>query len=328
MNEKSKLFNYQIIKNISFCSQINSISSKRSNNNNKIKTLKIISQNLLGLSNQEFFIKKRLPYIINNLSKIDADIYLLQEVSNYILQKLKESNKFKNYYFSVDIISKNKENQLETLIISKINPLEFKSFYIGGISNYNNSFSIIRFKNIIITNIYVQSGNYDSPYLREKWKEFQKCRILNLNYIKKYIYKKFYKKCKNIIFTGDFNFDINENNLEKKVMLEEYFKMKQNNYEELFSEDTTKNFFRFNLKQKEKRKQYDGFFICGNIISSKPKLINTKPICYLNKKESNLFINKLKIKFNDIKIKLINKQIPIFLSDHFGVICNLHILDS
>ena len=104
--------------------------------------------------------------------------------------------------------------------------------------------------------------------------------------------------------------------------------MKNNNYEELLSEDTTKNFFRFNLKQKEKRKQYDGFFIHGNIISDKPCLINTKPIFYLNKKDANMFINRIKIKFDNIKIKLIDNKIPIFCSDHFGVICNIQILNK
>lgn len=327
MNEKSKLFNYEILNNISFCSQIKNISCKKYYNYNRIKTIKIISQNLLGLKNPEFFIKKRIPFIIKNLSKLDGDIYLLQEVSDQILKNLKQCSKFKNYFFSVDKIKKQKCSQLETLIISKNNPIEFKSFFIGGISNYYNCFSMIRFKNLIIVNIYVQAGNYDSPYLENNWEEFQKCRILNLKFIKKYIFSKYYSKCKNIVFTGDFNFDINETNLEKKVMLNEYFKLKQNNYEELLSEDTSKNFFRFNIKQKEKRKQYDGFFISGDIISSKPKLINTKPIFYLNKKESKLFINQIKKKFDKIKIKLIDKKIPIFLSDHFGITCNLKILN-
>lgn len=327
MNEKSKLFNYQIINNISFCSQIKNISSKKLNNYNKIESIKIVSQNLLGLSNKEFFIKKRIPYIISNLSKLKADLYLLQEVSNVILEKLKNSNEFKNHYFSIDTIDSDNRTQLQSLIISKIKPIEYKSFYIGGISNYLNCFSIIRFQNVIIANVYVQAGNYDSPYLEDNWKKFQKCRIANLKYIKKYIYKKYFEKCKNIILTGDFNFDINENNHEKNIVINEYFKMKQNNYQELISEDTSKNFFRYNIKQREKRKQYDGFFLCGNIISTKPKLVNTKPIFYLNKKESNIFINCLKKKFDNLKIKLIDKKIPMFLSDHFGVSCEIKILN-
>ena len=323
MNEKSKLFNYQIINNISFCSQIKDISSKKLNNYQSLSKLKIVSQNLLGLSKKEFFIKKRLPYIIENLGKLNADLYLLQEVSDVILDCMKKSHQFKNYYFSIDTIESDSINQLQSLIISKIKPIEYKSFYIGGISNYMNCFSLVRFKNLIIANVYVQAGNYDSPYLENHWKKFQKCRITNLKYIKKYIFKKYYHKCKNIILTGDFNFDINENNHEKNVVMNEYFKMKQNNYQELISEDTSKNFFRFNLKQKEKKKQYDGFFICGNIISSKPYLVNTKPICYLNKSESTIFINSLKKKFDNIKIKLIDKKIPLFLSDHFGVLCDI-----
>ena len=54
--------------------------------------------------------------------------------------------------------------------------------------------------------------------------------------------------------------------MEKKIIVSEFFKLKQNNYQNLLTEDTTKNFFRFNLKQKEKMKQYDGFFLTGNII--------------------------------------------------------------
>tara|TARA_B110000977_G_scaffold54715_1_gene74681 strand:+ start:201 stop:1181 length:981 start_codon:yes stop_codon:yes gene_type:complete len=325
MNEKSKLFNYQILNDVSFCSKIKKINSKKLLNKIKVKNLKIISQNLLGLENPEFFTAKRIPYIIKNLKLINADIYLLQEVSKNILNNLKDSCDFKKYYFSTDIFEEN-EKQLQNIIISKIKPIEFKNFFIGGISNYYNSFSLIRFSNLIIVNLYVQSGNYNSPYLEKHWTTFQKCRIYNLKYIKKYIYKKYYSKCKNIIFSGDFNFDINENTLEKKVVISEFFNLKQNNYDMLLTEDTTKNFFRFNLKQKEKIKQYDGFFICGDILSYKPILINTKPIFYLNKKEENIFIYNLKKKFDTIKIKTIDNKIPIFMSDHFGVVCEFKIM--
>ncbi len=293
MNEKSKLFNYQILNDVSFCSKIKKINSKKLLNKIKVKNIKIISQNLLGLETTEFFTSKRIPYIIKNLKLINADIYLLQEVSKNILNNLKDSSNFKNFYFSTDVFEEN-GTQLQNIIMSRIKPIEFKNFFIGGISNYYNSFSLIRFSNLIIINLYVQSGNYDSPYLENHWSAFQKCRIYNLKYIKKYIYKKYYPTCKNIIFSGDFNFDLNENTLEKKIVISDYFNLKQNNYETLLTEDTTKNFFRFNLKQKEKIKQYDGFFICGNILSYKPTLINTKPIFYLNKKEEKLFIFNLK----------------------------------
>ena len=221
---KSTLFNYQLINSISFCSQIKNISSKRLNNYSNIKNIKLITQNLLGLSNDEFFLEKRIPYMIKNLSKLKADVYILQEVSNCILEKFKSCSEFKNYYFSIDTIENVKNTQLQSLIISKIKPIEFKNFYIGGISNYMNCFSIIRFNNLIIVNIYVQAGNYDSPYLENSWRKFQKCRINNIKYIKKYIHKKYFAKCKNIILTGDFNFDINENNQRKKYFRNEYFK--------------------------------------------------------------------------------------------------------
>lgn len=324
MNEKSKFFNYELKNDISFCSNIEIINSKKLNNKVNIKKLKVISQNMFGLKNPEFFTLKRIPYLADNLLKLKADIYFLQEVSSDIIKILKKY--FVNYYFSSDKID-NDDDQLETLILSKIKPIEFKNFFIGGISSYNNSFSLIRFNNVILVNMYVQAGNYDSPYLENVWRKFQKCRAYNIRYIKKYIFTKYYKKCKNIILTGDFNCDINMNHLEKKVLIEDYFKTKQNNYEELLTEDTSKNFFRFNIKQKEKMKQYDGFFLHGNIISSKPQLINTKPIFYLNKREGNIFIEKLKIKFDDIKIKCIDKKIPIFPSDHFGVMCSFNILN-
>ena len=50
-------------------------------------------------------------------------------------------------------------------------------------------------------------------------------------------------------------------------------------------------------------KQYDGFFLNGNIISYKPKLINIKPIFYLSKKKKKIFIYNLKKKFNKLKLK-------------------------
>lgn len=324
MNEKSKFFNYELINDISFCSNIKKINSKKLNSTMKINKIKVITQNLLGLNNPEFFTKKRIPYMVNNMAQLNADIYFFQEVSNDYMIEFKK--KFNNYYFSTDNID-NSKKQLETLIISKIKPLEFKNFFIGGISNYYNCFSIVRFNNLIIANLYVQAGNYDSPYLEKVWKKFQKCRAYNIKYIKKYIFTKYYDKCKNIILTGDFNCDINMNSIEKDILLNDFFKTKQNNYTELISEDTSKNFFRFNIKQKEKMKQYDGFFIHGNIISTKPHLINTKPVFYLNKKEAELFIERLKIKFDKIKIKCIDKKIPIFPSDHFGVMCSFNILN-
>ena len=152
MNEKSKLFNYQILNDVSFCSKIKKINSKKLLNKIKVKNLKIISQNLLGLENPEFFTAKRIPYIIKNLKLINADIYLLQEVSKNILNNLKDSCDFKKYYFSTDIFEEN-EKQLQNIIISKIKPIEFKNFFIGGISNYYNSFSLIRFSNLIIVNL-------------------------------------------------------------------------------------------------------------------------------------------------------------------------------
>lgn len=331
MDDKSKLFNYKIVNKPSNGLKIEIVNSKKYKNHSNIKEASIITQNLLGLNNKEFFTEKRIEYIKNFLKNCKSEIICLQEVSNEILLHIKNMQKFKNYYFSLDKIDKKRKLDVSTIIISKFKPYCFKSFNLGGISNYNNSFTLVKYNNLIIVNLYVQSGCKDSPYLENYYKKFQKCRLNNIKAIKKYIYQKYLKHKKtNIIFTGDFNCDLNGKSNEWPELSQLYFykfNLKLNNYSPLLTEDTKLNLFRYNIKQKEKQKQYDGFLFNGNFIFTKPKLINTKPLFFLRYNNELIFQKQLLKKFNKLNLKTINNMIPIYLSDHFGVRTKFKILN-
>ena len=330
MDDKCKLFNYKILHKPSNGLKIEIVKIKKYQNHSKIIDASIITQNLLGLNKKEFFSNKRLEYIIKFLKTSNYDIICLQEVSNEFLKEIKKISKFKKYYFSLNKIEKNRNLDVSTIIISKFKPKFFKSFNLGGISDYNNSFTIAEYDNLVIVNLYVQAGCKDSPYLENYYKTFQKCRLYNFKAIKKYIYKTYLEKSKkNIIFTGDFNCDLNGKYIdwpELSILNSYKFKLKLNNFNPLLTEDTTKNLFRYNIKQKEKHKQYDGFLFKGNIIFSKPKIINDKPIFFLRYQNELIFQNELLKKFKNLKLKTINNMIPIFLSDHFGIKTKIKIL--
>jgi len=118
-----------------------------------------------------------------------------------------------------------------------------------------------------------------------------------------------------------------------------YLEVSEDDLEGGYTENTDINLMRWNLKFEKKIFRIDGIFHSGNsqkikIKTNKIKLIGNKPIgnipIYISKKIQEDFI-KYRVpggnsELSKKKLKLIDGEIKLFPSDHFGVIAELEIL--
>jgi len=283
------------------------------------------------------FLEIRIKNIAEIINESGADIVCLQEVGKLtfdILQKLL-NNIYPYYYenpFNCDDDNEGlKGRTIETVCFCKYPVKKYKLFSVSGNLNYNNSMLMIEYDNLIIFNVYLQAGTRNSPGQKDLWYNYSRCRYNEYLTIGKYIKENNINKP--IIVLGDFNTNLNGNFKEwpelkafKKLKLQDSWLEKYDN-KKGFTEDTSINLMRWNIKFEEKIYRIDGIFYSENKFKTNEiKILGNEPI-NINKDMQDKFYD-IKIPDKQDKDKLIRKndKLQLWPSDHFAVIADLELL--
>ena len=320
---------------------------------------KVATYNIMGIDNTPEkieLIKIRAPLISKEIIDNDIDIVCFQEMSytSYIELRILLPN-----YDIYDFINEGETNffrsqsrghDIECAVALKkgITPKRIIIEPLGGNITYTNSLMIIEFPNLVIFNCYLQAGTKFSPGLSKIYLHYSRCRQQLLQFI---IDKLQNYKYKHHIILGDFNIDLNSS-IDTFPDIQYINKIKNlgfiDNWKEFISkekgkvlpleisldelgltEDSDTNIMRWNDKFKEKQSRVDGIFTRDiELIDS--KIIGIKYLLIPRQSPyKNEFIRHFTAageNYNDPRLKKISKKIPIFASDHYGVVSTLRII--
>ena len=309
------------------------------------ESFSIMTYNIWGLSvtsNLKHLIGLRSKLLIKTIVDQNADMLCFQEMSEHMLDKLKNPI-IDKYKFASEPSYKfddRRNRDVDTYFVSKYTPKRIRVYGLPGVLEYKNSMCVVEFPNLIIFNLYLQAGSKSSIGQEMNWIHYSRCRFDLLNYVYDMIEKKY--KNINIIICGDLNFHLDGtiNDWPEVLMLN---KLKDTGFVDTFrhlhpfnagfTEDTDLNMMRYNYKMLNKFYRYDGLFIkpgadAHRFASVKSKVFGQE-LVYLNIKESEWFYKnmsqavKLGIDVSKLKgVKMLDRGyiLPINASDHFGVI--------
>jgi exonuclease III len=313
--------------------------SKKINNQFKIATY-----NIMGIDTsreKKELIRRRIPLIASEIIDNDIDIVCFQEMSYTSYIELREELKD---YEIWDFIEKGDMNffmnhkrghAIECAVAIKrgLYPKKIIIEPIGGNITYTNSLLIVEFPNLVIFNCYLQAGTKFSPGLSSIYLHYARCRQQLLQYIIDKVKEYESKPC---IILGDFNIDLNSSPedfpdiqyINKLKELEFKDNWKETHRELGLTEDTDTNIMRWNDKFTKKQARVDGIFSRGlNIIDA--KIIGIKSILIEESDPYNIeFIKHFTAPddINNPKLRKIDGKVPIFASDHYGLMSTLEII--
>jgi exonuclease III len=261
----------------------------------------------------------------------NPDILCFQEMSQEFLDFLYSGDiKIKYPY-----VYENKINlegkDIDCCVLSKFEPEKVTMQNLDGILGYCNTLQIIEFQNLVIFNCYLQAGSKASPGQSMKWKHYSRCRAQYFEYIKSLMYK--YEN-KGIILLGDLNFNLNgtvEEWPEKKYLdaldLQDSWTETHPLTEPGLTEDTNKNFLRWNSKFEKKEYRYDAILCNDLLIPIESTIFGDKSVKIIG--DDNEYYEKIIlknvlderiIKYTYLNENQVKNQYDLFISDHFGVL--------
>lgn len=282
----------------------------------KKEELRLATFNCLGLERfaKKTLLEKRLKYICEEFDKLNFDIICLQEVSKTVLDYFKKSSIIKkNYFLSNSKVNWKFGGEQVCLILSKIKPLTSYLYYLKGEHYYG--LCILEYNSYLVASIYLQAGSVTSGLRNVK--TYANCRSKQLKASVNKI--KAIAKSKQFFILGDFNFDLDSHGLEyvtlRKFNFVDLFR-EHNPNEEGFTEDTDRNSMRFNFKPIKKKVRYDAILAKNNVKIKECRIFGTNPIFSISKSEFRKHTGK--------DPEIINgDKVDWFLSDHFGVYCDI-----
>ena len=301
----------------------------------------ILTYNIWGLSiddNLKKLFSLRKDMLISTILQANSDFVCLQEMSDYSYNELTDVIQQYKYASEKPYIKQiSRKRNADIFFMSRFKPSKITIYGLPGILCYFNSMIVVEYINLVIINVYLQSGTKKSPGQANSWKQFSECRSILLQFI--YDITKTFDN-KNIVLCGDFNFHLDgtvqewpEINIINKFKLDGFIDTYKyvNPDNDGFTEDTDRNSLRWNLKLIDKKYKFDAIFYKSinqrnNNHSSTLVGFDTS---YLNPENSIWFINKMSDACGDFdKLKNVIKinndyLIPINASDHFGVLTTI-----
>ena len=308
--------------------------------------LKILTYNIWGVDNDDkLHFDKRMEKISDLLKNNDDpyDIVCLQEVSRLAYTYLESNDVFTNYNYisheKGEIANNRKDNNnccrdIDNIILSKDKlPISLLCYKLFSSKEYKYSIplTIAVFNNLVVVNIHTISGIYNGIK-----------RFYQLRHIYNIVEKINNNNSIPTILCGDFNFDLNTkhtdtefpkylaNNFEYDIMQLNSLNEKHSYRtvelkENLYTEDTNKNFMRWNIKFAPKLYKYDGFIINDKINTINENLIGDT-VFYVTDEDENKKIRINAEKNHSEPLGLVNEyDIPLFPSDHFGIVLTFSI---
>ena len=291
----------------------------------------------------EDFFDTRIRDVARIIMESDADVVCLQECGQRTFDILNSvlSGKYPNYYENPLKFQENNNaprfRSIETVCFSKYKVKSFKLLGVDGNLSYSNSMLMLEFNNLVVFDCYLQAGGKNSPGQRDLWYNYSRCRYNEYLSIGKFM--KDNKILKPIVVLGDFNTNLSGTPEEapelrafKLLGLEDAWLSKYPNTatDPGYTEDTTVNLMRWNVKFEEKQKRIDGIF------HTKDK-IKTNEVFVLGRDPVAGVPSELMKKFKDIripskgmtgaerdaKIRLTDGHTKFWPSDHFAVMAEL-----
>lgn len=297
-------------------------------------TFKIATYNIWGIDRtdeEKHLIEKRMPLIAKEILDHNIDIICFQEMGltsynilsklllNYTIYEQRSNNTYHERYHDVECAI-----AMKIFII----PKTIKMIPLGGNLTYTNSLMIIQFANFNIYNCYLQAGSKHSIGQEKLYINYSRCRLQLLEYIMTKL-----DKITPSILLGDFNINLNDTidnypelrGINKLINEYGFIDSWTINKDDGYTENTDINIMRWNDKMKDKKSRVDAIFIRGfKIINS--FIIGNNNYIGVDKDYESYYIkyftpNKVdtmsKLKRLNINDKL---KLPIFASDHFGVV--------
>ncbi len=301
---------------------------------------KIATYNIWGLDlndNSKELIGIRMPLIAKTINDNSIDIICFQEMSYTTFDVLNNLLKDKYNIYEVRLptqdLYKERKHDVECAVAikHKFKPKRIVVEPLGGNLTYMNSLMIIYFENLTIFNCYLQAGTKYSVGQEDLYLHYSRCRFQLLEYIIGKI-----PKDSNCIILGDFNINLNDSGenfpeirmihyIEEKLGFVDNWKAKHKT--EGFTENTDINLMRWNDKFIDKKARVDGILSRGlQIIDC--KIIGDEDFTFVDKNYEWYIKNFTPNKKLDLLGKIMvdgKPKIPIFGSDHFGVLSTLQI---
>jgi len=303
----------------------------------------VMTMNIWGLSVNNMvkytFMEQRMGKINSIIQDNKPDIICLQEMSysafNFLNPLVSNVYKRSEDPFLTDAeMKKHRNRDIDLFAYLKYEPIKVQIYSVGGVLNFEYGVMVIEYNNVVIFNVYLQSGSGYSPGQENDLNtiHYSRCRREQYELIKQKIFDDYSDK--KIIVCGDFNIHLDGENKEwpeKKELdsigLIDTFRT-LNPSTDGFTEDTQNNTMRFNIKLKDKQFRFDGIFIKG-LKATKSIIIGKNYSFDLTEAQVEIVKEYLHNIGKSNKFYLIrysdsdNKIIKWWPSDHFGVLTKL-----
>ena len=286
----------------------------------------------------------RMKKIVKEIIKKDPDVIIFQEVGYEALGMLRcfmrhygilsvykgFGENFKTY--SPATIEKEINRDLEIYVFSKYLPKHIIQYTLHGNLGYSTGVIILNFDHINIIGCYLQAGSKKSPGQEDVWFHYARCRQEQLEAIGKIINI----ECSGslVILCGDFNMHLDSNQdiddewpelkTIQKLKLIDTWRLMYNDKEKYpgYTEDTSINHMRWNMKFMEKHYRYDGIFINNTSLNVTDSiLVGLKSYCM----DDDMFAEFMKTLSNKSLNNEKYRTKTYHPSDHFGVMTSFEL---
>lgn len=296
-------------------------------------TFSICTWNIWGAAHFDniSLIKKRLPYIIQELKNNNNDIICLQEVSQSIIDELCYTDFIKNNYYisSVKQPWKSKKVKLDNSAYNGYEPncwcVILSKFAVIKSDHLILKSDLLEFSTVIadlgfvtIVNLHLQSGGMGSGKDYKSGIIYHQCRKTQMKEIKKFVKDNYNNK--SVIYLGDFNCDLNTNKLFPETknitnnLIDSWTYLKNKGLDGT-TENTYINTMRYNIKKLHKNFRYDGILYNSDKINAiESTIFGLESIFEISSNAFKKIYNYEPIIVNK------NDNVDWFLSDHFGLI--------
>ena len=294
--------------------------------NNLPKNFHLLNLNLWGIDKEFFqysFLSERLPHLVKMMLYYQPEIITLQELSPTAHEYFLQSDLSQHYRFlEKKILWEQRDNVSVTILTKKhLSRGQGRVYCLHGEQRY--TMATLEVGDVLIAAFHLQAGSSASKGVHlDSADKYHQSRQEMLNLIKNEL-----PQSKKIILAGDCNFDHTgspkdwpELNTFRTLGWQDVWSFLHPKTKYGWTEDSTRNTMRWNVKQQDRHCRYDIIAISGPcLIPKQIKLIGTEP-AFAIKKEKLLAYNHY-LKLDPDRLKL-NQEglLDWFLSDHFGLL--------
>lgn len=284
----------------------------------------------------------RMEKIVKTIKHEDPDIVVFQEMGYESLGLLRGfmrryglSSLYRGYgenftRYTPDSMERNIGRDLEIYVFSKYVPESITQFSLSGNLGYTTGVVFVSFKDVCVVGCYLQAGSKNSPGQEKVWFHYARCRHEQLTAIGQMIESVCPKST--VILCGDFNMHLDGDNDEwpetkgiLELNMQDTWRVFHPNKttQPGFTEDTSINHMRWNMKFMEKHYRYDGIFLKSSVKTL--KIVNSQIIGLKGYQMDDIMFREfVKVMSNKSSTGDLRSQ-TYHPSDHFGVVTTFSI---